>query len=59
MAVMFRRLHKAGASIVLTGHDRNYEGFAPLDADGQALADTGSASCVRRRLKPASNGRKC
>jgi hypothetical protein len=28
-------LHKAGADLVLSGHDHDYERFAPQDADGQ------------------------
>ena len=46
MAVMFRRLHEAGASIVPTGHDHNYERFAPLDADGRLDPQRGIRSFV-------------
>lgn len=34
MAPLYRLLHQAGASIVLGGHDHNYERLAPLDAEG-------------------------
>jgi hypothetical protein len=30
----FKALHHAGAELVLTGHDHNYQRFAPMDADG-------------------------
>jgi acid phosphatase type 7 len=32
---LFRVLHDAGAEVVLTGHNHNYERFAPLDPDGR------------------------
>jgi hypothetical protein len=32
----FALLHAAGAELVLSGHDHDYERFAPQDADGQA-----------------------
>ena len=32
-------LHRAGAEIVLNGHDHIYERFAPQDADGRATPD--------------------
>ncbi len=32
---LWRTLHEAGADIVLTGHEHNYERFAPLDAEGR------------------------
>ena len=32
---IWRELHRAGVEIALTGHDHNYERFAPLDADGR------------------------
>lgn len=31
----FKALYQAGAELVLTGHDHNYQRFAPMDADGQ------------------------
>lgn len=34
-------LHAAGAEIVLTAHDHNYERFAPQDADGQRDKERG------------------
>ncbi len=46
MAVMFRRLHEAGASIVLAGHDHNYERFAPLDPAGHLDPERGIRSFV-------------
>ena len=33
---LFKALHDAGAEVVLTGHDHNYERFAPQDATGRA-----------------------
>ena len=35
MAPLYDALHDAGAELVLTGHDHDYERFAPLDADGR------------------------
>ena len=32
-------LHAAGAELVLSGHDHDYERFAPQDAQGRAVAD--------------------
>ncbi len=34
-APLYRMLHEAGASVVLSGHGHNYERFAPQDADGR------------------------
>lgn len=34
MEAIWRDLHRAGADVVLNGHDHDYERFAPLDADG-------------------------
>jgi hypothetical protein len=34
MRDMWRLLHRAGVELVLSGHDHNYERFAPQDADG-------------------------
>jgi len=39
MQTSLRLLHKHGASVVLAGHDHNYEQFKPHDADGNAVAD--------------------
>lgn len=36
MDTMWRTLYDAGAEVVLTGHDHDYERFAPLDAAGNA-----------------------
>jgi hypothetical protein len=36
MAEIWRLLQAAGADVVLTGHDHDYERFAPMDADGRA-----------------------
>jgi acid phosphatase type 7 len=30
----FKALYRAGAEVVLAGHDHNYQRFAPMDADG-------------------------
>jgi alkaline phosphatase len=38
MAEIWRLLQTAGAEVVLTGHDHDYERFAPMDADGHADA---------------------
>ena len=35
MRPFFRKLYRAGADIVLNGHDHNYERFAPQNADGE------------------------
>ncbi|MER9375490.1 metallophosphoesterase [Mesorhizobium sp. M0491] len=39
MQVVFRTLHEHGASVVLSGHDHDYEQFAPHDADGKPATD--------------------
>jgi hypothetical protein len=36
MRTAWQLLHRAGADIVLSGHDHDYERFAPQDADGLA-----------------------
>jgi hypothetical protein len=36
MRPMWRALYDAGADVVLSGHDHNYESFAPQDASGAA-----------------------
>lgn len=45
MDTIWRTLADAGADIVLSGHDHDYQRFAPLDADGQA-AGTGLRAFV-------------
>lgn len=40
-AALLRALHEAGASIVLSGHDHDYERFAPQDPDGRADPERG------------------
>jgi hypothetical protein len=35
----FKALHRAGAELALTGHDHNYQRFAPMDADGNLRSD--------------------
>jgi len=35
MDAIFRALYEAGADVVLSGHDHDYERFAPLNGDGQ------------------------
>ena len=42
----YRLLHEAGASVVLAGHDHNYERFAPMDADGNSDPARGIRSFV-------------
>jgi hypothetical protein len=39
MQTAFRMLHDHGASVVLAGHDHDYEQFGPHDADGNAVPD--------------------
>jgi len=34
----YKALYRAGAELVLTGHDHNYQRFAPMDADGNLKA---------------------
>lgn len=49
MAVMrpaWQLLHRAGAEIVLSGHDHNYERFAPQDADGALDQERGMVQFV-------------
>ncbi|MFQ5773544.1 MAG: metallophosphoesterase family protein [Kiloniellaceae bacterium] len=41
MRALVRRLHEAGASVVLAGHDHLYERFAPQDPDGRLDARGG------------------
>jgi hypothetical protein len=37
----WRALHRAGAEVVVVGHDHDYERFAPQDPDGRADPDRG------------------
>jgi hypothetical protein len=39
MGIAFGTLYDAGASVVLGGHDHDYEQFKPHDAKGNAVAD--------------------
>ena len=39
MKSAFDMLHRHGASIVLAGHDHNYEPFKPQDANGKVTDD--------------------
>lgn len=41
-----RALYKHGASVVLAGHDHDYEQFKRHDADGNEAKDDGIRSCV-------------
>lgn len=41
MREAWRALHDAGAELVLSGHDHDYERFAPQDADGRLDAEHG------------------
>jgi len=42
----YRTLYRAGASVVLAGHDHIYERFAPQDADGRLDVERGIRSFV-------------
>jgi 3',5'-cyclic AMP phosphodiesterase CpdA len=46
MAEAYRRLYEAGASVVLAGHDHNYERFAPMDPQGKLDPGRGIRSFV-------------
>lgn len=46
MLSIYRRLYQAGASLVLAGHDHNYERFAPLDPEGRPDPTGGIRSFV-------------
>jgi 3',5'-cyclic AMP phosphodiesterase CpdA len=46
MAEVYRRLYEAGASVVLAGHDHNYERFAPMNPKGQLDPGRGIRSFV-------------
>ncbi|MCW2927018.1 MAG: Alkaline phosphatase [Thermoleophilia bacterium] len=39
VSTLWRTLDDAGVDVVLTGHEHNYERFAPQDADGQERQD--------------------
>ncbi len=63
MQSIFHELYKAGADVVVTGHDHDYERFAPLRADGaldlergvrQFVVGTGGAD-FRAVDKPIAN----
>ena len=41
MRAMWRELYTAGADVVLSGHDHDYERFAPQDADSGLDGDRG------------------
>lgn len=41
MSAAFRALYEAGAEIVISGHDHDYERLAPLDADGKRDPERG------------------
>jgi hypothetical protein len=41
MGALWRVLFKAGADVVLNGHEHNYERFAPLNPSGHRAPDTG------------------
>lgn len=55
---LYRALYEAGASVVLAGHDHNYERFAPMDPEGKLDPDRGLRSFVvgtgGGQLKPAT-----
>jgi hypothetical protein len=42
----YRALYEAGASVVLGGHDHNYERFVPMDREGQPDPEHGLRSFV-------------
>lgn len=46
VAPLWRALQEAGADVVLSGHDHDYERFAPQDVDGQAHPQHGIAQFV-------------
>ncbi|MEW5943971.1 MAG: metallophosphoesterase [Pseudomonadota bacterium] len=46
MAAAWKALYERGASVVISGHDHNYERFAPLDATGRPDAARGIRSFV-------------
>jgi acid phosphatase type 7 len=46
VAALWRTLERAGADVVLSGHDHDYERFAPQDADGRSDPRHGIAELV-------------
>lgn len=67
MQAVWRALHAAGAALVLSGHDHDYERFAPQDADGrpdargprQFVVGTGGAYLTPFRwIQPHSEARQ-
>lgn len=46
MAGAYRLLYEAGASLLLAGHDHNYERFAPMDPEGRLDSARGIRSFV-------------
>ena len=46
MGDLWRQLAEAGAELVLSGHDHDYERFAPVDADGRADPEHGMRQLV-------------
>ena len=66
MRAMWRELYTAGADVVLSGHDHDYERFAPQDADSgldgdrgvrQFVVGTGGAVPTQRRDDDAESFR--
>ncbi len=64
MATLYRTLYTFGASVVLAGHDHNYERFAPQDPRGRPdpeygirtfVVGTGGAWLSRRRKSQLTN----
>ena len=41
MKTLWDTLYRAGADVVINGHDHDYERFAPQDPDGKADKDRG------------------
>jgi hypothetical protein len=46
MRDIWKALYDAGAEVVLSGHDHDYERFAPVDANGRADAEHGMRQIV-------------
>ena len=44
MAALWRTLARAGADVVLAGHDHHYERFAPIDGIRSFVVGTGGRS---------------
>jgi predicted phosphohydrolase len=53
MAPLWRALHEAGVELAISGHDHDYERFAPQDADGRLDAARGI-----RQLVVGTGGKK-